>query len=54
MLTPFPGLVTLPATLHPYQYVRNNPVNLVDPSGQVPILAAAGIGGLVRGGLVPL
>jgi hypothetical protein len=28
-----PYLVSLPNYLHPYVYVANNPVNLVDPSG---------------------
>jgi RHS repeat-associated protein len=31
---PFPGLAALPQTQHPYVYVGNNPVNLVDPSGR--------------------
>jgi len=30
---PFPGVVALPSSLHPYTYVLNNPVNLVDPYG---------------------
>jgi RHS repeat-associated protein len=34
---PFPGFVVLPQTLHPYVYVNNNPVNLTDPSGEIPI-----------------
>jgi RHS repeat-associated protein len=44
---PFPGLAVLPTTQHPYVYVGNNPVNLVDPSGEfiVPLLVAAAIGG---------
>jgi RHS repeat-associated protein len=47
---PFPGFPASPATLHPYLYVANNPVNLVDPSGQIaPILAALGIGGIIGG-----
>jgi hypothetical protein len=45
---PFPGLAALPATLHPYQYALNNPVNLVDPSGQ--FVFAAIIGGILIGG----
>jgi len=50
---PFPGLPALPTTLHPYQYALNNPVNLVDPSGQiVPLLiATAAIGGVIGGGV---
>lgn len=31
---PFPGVLSLPSTLHPYQYALNNPVNLLDPSGE--------------------
>jgi RHS repeat-associated protein len=34
---PFPGFAALPQTLHPYVYVNNNPVNLTDPSGEIPI-----------------
>ncbi|MCH7588375.1 MAG: RHS repeat-associated core domain-containing protein [Chloroflexi bacterium] len=33
---PFPGFPYLPSTLHPYTYAMNNPVNLVDPSGETP------------------
>ncbi|MFV2044155.1 MAG: RHS repeat-associated core domain-containing protein [Anaerolineales bacterium] len=47
---PFPGFAALPTTLHPYQYVLNNPTNLVDPSGRFPFLAAAGLGALIGGG----
>jgi RHS repeat-associated protein len=46
---PFPGLAALPTTLHSYQCALNNPVNLVDPGGQNPLLIAAGIGGLIGG-----
>ncbi|MCH7480808.1 MAG: hypothetical protein IIC79_05385 [Chloroflexi bacterium] len=38
---PFPGFPSLPSTLHPYTYAMNNPVNLVDPSGQNPLLILA-------------
>ena len=31
---PFLGLVSVPATLHPYLYSLNNPVNYTDPSGE--------------------
>jgi RHS repeat-associated protein len=30
----FPGSVYIPASLHKYSYAHNNPVNLVDPTGQ--------------------
>ena len=47
---PFPGFASLPATLNPYLYVLNNPVNWVDPSGEIiPLLLALGIGALVGG-----
>ncbi|MCP4540457.1 MAG: hypothetical protein GY832_25240 [Chloroflexi bacterium] len=32
---PFPGFAALPQTQHPYIYVRNNPINLTDPSGEI-------------------
>jgi RHS repeat-associated protein len=31
----FPGFVSSPITLHSYLYAGNNPVNLVDPSGNI-------------------
>jgi RHS repeat-associated protein len=40
---PFPGYSSLPSTLHPYSYLLNNPVNLVDPSGQNPFLTLAAV-----------
>ncbi|MFB0533650.1 MAG: RHS repeat-associated core domain-containing protein, partial [Anaerolineae bacterium] len=47
---PFPGLAMLPTTQHPYVYVGNNPVNLVDPSGNIaPILLAIGVGAAIGG-----
>jgi RHS repeat-associated protein len=47
---PFPGLAVLPSTQHPYVYVGNNPVNLVDPSGNIaPILLAIGVGAAIGG-----
>jgi RHS repeat-associated protein len=46
---PFPGVPSLPSTLHPYQYALNNPVNLVDPSGEI---IPALIGALVIGALI--
>jgi RHS repeat-associated protein len=35
---PFPGLPALPQTLNPYLYVLNDPVNLVDPTGEIPFV----------------
>jgi hypothetical protein len=32
---PFPGVDTVPQSLHPYAYTHNNPVNATDPSGKV-------------------
>ena len=47
---PFPGLAILPTTQHPYVYVGNNPVNLVDPGGEIaPILVAVGISAAIGG-----
>jgi hypothetical protein len=31
---PFPGVDTVPQSLHPYAYTHNNPVNWTDPSGK--------------------
>jgi RHS repeat-associated protein len=31
---PFPGVDTVPQSLHPYAYTHNNPVNYTDPSGK--------------------
>ena len=47
---PFPGLMRLPQTLNPYAYVTNNPVNLIDPSGEIPVLILAGL--FVAGGFL--
>ncbi len=33
-LDSFPGSVYLPASLHKYNYAHNNPVNMMDPTGQ--------------------
>jgi RHS repeat-associated protein len=33
---PFPGVDTVPQSLHPYAYTHNNPVNATDPSGKDP------------------
>jgi len=30
---PFPGYLSIPSTMHPYNYCANNPVNFVDPLG---------------------
>ncbi|HTP09148.1 MAG TPA: RHS repeat-associated core domain-containing protein, partial [Anaerolineae bacterium] len=49
---PFPGFVVLPQTLHPYVYVGNNPVNLVDRSGKFAFLILLGVavlGGIIGG-----
>jgi hypothetical protein len=48
---PFPGLLTIPQSLHPYSYVFNNPATLSDPSGHfAPILIALIVGGVAGGG----
>jgi RHS repeat-associated protein len=46
---PFPGLLSIPATRHPYAYALNDPLNLTDPSGEaVPAwLVAVGIGATI-------
>ena len=46
---PFPGYPSLPSTLHTYTYAMDNPVYLVDPSGQNPLVIAAVLGGLIGG-----
>lgn len=51
---PFPGFLHLPSTLHSYQYALNDPLNLTDPSGEIPPLVlavgiGAGIGGAIGG-----
>jgi len=40
---PFPGLLSLPGTQHPYAYALNNPLRYTDPSGESVLLATLGI-----------
>ena len=47
---PFPGYVNFPQSQNPYSYAWNNPVLHTDPSGENPLLIAAGIGALAFGG----
>jgi len=49
---PFPGVMGMPATLHPYVYALNNPVLYTDPSGEfafIPLIIAAVAGGVLGG-----
>jgi len=49
---PFPGMMGMPATLHPYVYALNNPVLYTDPSGEfafIPLIIAAIAGGVLVG-----
>ena len=41
---PFLGLVNDPATLHPYSYATNDPVNRIDPSGEFESLSSLNMG----------
>jgi RHS repeat-associated protein len=45
---PFKGILTLPDSLHPYIYTKNNPINLIDPSGKFfGLLAPVSIGEII-------
>ncbi|MCP4423367.1 MAG: choice-of-anchor D domain-containing protein, partial [Chloroflexi bacterium] len=47
----FPGWIARPKTSNPYVFVHNDPVNFVDPSGDIALidtLVAAGIGGVIN------
>lgn len=47
---PFPGLPTVPASLHPYVYAYNNSLRYTDPSGEIaPLLLAMGVGATIGG-----
>ena len=55
---PFPGLLSLPGTQHPYSYGLNNPLRYSDPSGEsvallVGAAAAYALGYLAYDALVP-
>jgi RHS repeat-associated protein len=44
---PFPGVDTVPQSLHPYAYTHNNPVNWTDPSGKCPWCVAIAVGAAI-------
>jgi uncharacterized protein RhaS with RHS repeats len=47
---PFPGVLGLPGTQHPYAYALNNPLLFTDPSGYFAnIIGGAFIGAFVGG-----
>jgi len=52
---PFPGVLPLPATQHPYQYALNNLLRYTDPSGESVLVAtiAYGVLGAIYWSLAP-
>ena len=49
---PFPGVMSMPRTQHPYIYGLNNPALYTDPSGEfVGLVVGAAIAGLIGGAI---